>query len=237
LCKKEAIDLIMSENYVKIDASRPSETLGAFVEAQIEQDIVEGVFLPGDRLDEEELSKRLNTSRTPVREALRKLAANGLVTIRPRSGATVSRPSLAMVLDLFEIVSEMEAFAARLAAKRATDTQLAAIQLAHEQCERLAHEGNAGAYFNANRLFHGAIWAASNNVMLVEQIKTVDKRLSPYRRQITFHPTRKQDSQSEHRQIADALTLRQAGVAEKAMRDHVMILSDDAMQLARTLRL
>ncbi|MBU2866031.1 GntR family transcriptional regulator [Pacificibacter marinus] len=219
------------------DNTRPTGTLGALVEAQIEQDIVEGRFLPGDRLDEEELATRLSTSRTPIREALRKLAASGLVTIRPRSGATVSRPSLALVIDLFEVVSELEAFAARLAAQRATDTQLTAIQIAHEDCERLSQSSDAGAYFNANLVFHGAIWSASNNVMLAEQIGTVNKRLSPYRRQITFHPTRKQDSQSEHSQIANALANRKPDVAEKAMRDHVMILSDDALQLARTLRL
>jgi len=221
----------------KNDANQPVGTLGAFVEARIERDIVEGHFLPGDRLDEEELAARLNTSRTPVREALRKLAASGLVTIRPRSGATVSRPSMALVIDLFEIVSELEGFATRLAGQRATDIQLTAVQVAHQNCESLAQSGDAQAYFNANRLFHGAIWVASNNVILVEQIEAVDKRLSPYRRQITFHPTRKQDSQSEHKQIADALAQRLPDVAEKAMRDHVMILSDDALQLARTLRL
>ena len=212
-------------------------TLGESVEARIEQDIVEGTFRPGDRLDEEALSTNLGVSRTPVREALRKLASAGLVTIRPRSGAMVTLLTMAQVIDLFEVVSELEAFAACLAAARATDTQMAAIQTAHRACGDLALAGDARAYFDANAVFHEAIWSAANNPVLAEQIMAVNKRLTPYRRQITFHPGRKQDSQTEHDRIAEALALRQPDVANGAMRDHVMILADDALQLARTLRL
>lgn len=217
--------------------AKPRKTLSENVESQIERDIVEGAFKPGDRLDEEELASRLGVSRTPVREALRKLAAAGLVVIRPRSGATVCRLTMAKIIDLFEVVSELEAFAARLAATRATDTQMEAIQVAHQQCEALARTGDARGYFDANYVFHGAIWAAANNQALVEQIIAVDKRLTPYRRQITFHPGRKQNSQTEHNHIATALSLRQPEIAECAMREHVMILADDALQMARDLRL
>ncbi|WP_158967153.1 GntR family transcriptional regulator [Chachezhania sediminis] len=221
----------------KSDGKIPAVTLAERVESQIEHDIVEGVFRPGDRLDEEELAARLETSRTPIREALRKLAAAGLVTIRPRVGAMVSRPTIAQVVELFEVVAELEAFAARLAAKRATDTQLDLIAAAHARCEALATTGTAAEYFEANRVFHAAIWDAANNLMLVDQLYSVDKRLSPYRRHITFHPGRQQNSQSEHRLVAEALAARQPEAAENAMRDHVMILSDDALQLARNLRL
>lgn len=218
-------------------AKTQGRTLSAVVESQIEQDIIEGVHRPGDRLDEEDLAERLSTSRTPIREALRKLAAVGLVTIQPRSGARVSRPNMAQIIELFEVISALEGFAAKLAATRATDEQLADINAAHATCEDLAQMGDAKAYFDANGVFHGAIWTAANNYMLVDQIIAVDKRLAPYRRQITFHPGRKQDSQSEHALIANALAERQPEIAEKAMREHVMILSDDALQLARDLRL
>ena len=212
-------------------------TLSATVEAKVEQDIVAGRYRPGERLDEAELALKLGVSRTPIREALRKLEATGLVVLRPRSGATVSRPSITEIIDLFEVVSELEAFAARLAANRATDTQLAAIHTAYCACEKLATAGNAQAYFDANRILHGTIWAGANNPVLTEQIMVVDKRLAPYRRQVTFHPARNQDSKSEHDLIALALAQHQPDVAQNAMREHVMILSDDALQLARDLRL
>ncbi|WP_281241187.1 GntR family transcriptional regulator [Ruegeria halocynthiae] len=144
---------------------------------------------------------------------------------------------MAQIVDLFEVVSELEAFAARLAATRATDAQMAAIQIAHDQCGFLARTGDARDYFEANNVFHSAIWAATNNQALIEQIRAADKRLTPYRRQITFYPRRKQDSPSEHKQIAEALALRQPDIAQSAMRDHVMILADDALQMARDLRL
>jgi len=220
------------------DGTAPrGNTLADVVESRIEQEIVEGHIAPGDRLDEEELAARLSTSRTPVREALRKLAASGLVTIRPRAGAHVTRPTMTEIIELFETVSALEAFAARLAAERATVAQLESIQAAHALCNDLAASGDAKAYFEANRVFHNAVWEAANNQVLRQQITAVDKRLSPYRRQITFHPNRTQDSQTEHDQIAQALADRKPEVAEKAMRDHVMILSDDAMQLARDLKL
>ncbi|SNS17551.1 GntR family transcriptional regulator [Tropicimonas sediminicola] len=218
-------------------SARTGGTLAKQVESQIEQDIVEGVFLPGDRLDEEELAARLNTSRTPIREALRTLASIGLVAVRPRSGATVSRPTMSEVIDLFEVVAEMEAFAARLAATRATDAELRTVAEMHDACEREAGTGDAQRYFDANGHFHRSIWEGAHNPMLVEQIRIVDRRVSPYRRQITFHPGRQSSSQTEHRQIADALAARDAEAAAEAMRDHVMILSDDALQLSRHLRL
>ncbi len=212
-------------------------TLAERIEARIEADIVEGRVLPGDRLDEEELAARLSASRTPVREALRKLSASGLVTIRPRAGASVARPTMTDLVDLFEVVAELEAFAARLTCARASDDQLARIAEMHSLCEHEAAHGTAESYFEVNRRFHGAIWDGSNNGALMEQLRLADRRLSPYRRHITFHPGRCKDSQSEHRKIANAIASRSAEAAAAEMRDHVMILSEDAVQLARNLRL
>lgn len=212
-------------------------TLADTAESRIEAEIIEGHLRPGDRLDEEELAARFSTSRTPVREALRSLASIGLVTVRPRAGATVSRPTVTDILELFELVAELEGSAARLACLRATPEQIAAIVASHAICECEATSGSASAYYRANVTFHRAIWAGTNNRVLAEEIARVDRRLSPYRRHITFHPGRQQASQSEHQKIAEALSCRDAETAEKEMRDHVMILSDDALQLARNLRL
>lgn len=214
-----------------------AKTLAERIEDRIETEIVEGRLRPGDRLDEEELATRLSVSRTPIREALRKLASTGLVTIRPRLGASVARPTMAEIIELFELVAELEAFAARLACERADPAQLEEIAMTHAACQKLADAGTAETYFEANRKFHGAIWQGSNNRALVEQLLQIDRRLSPYRRHITFHPGRRHGSQSEHQKIADALVSRDTQSAAAEMRDHVMILSDDALQLARNLRL
>lgn len=212
-------------------------TLANTVETQIERDIVEGKLLPGDRLDEEELAARLSTSRTPVREALRSLASTGLVTIRPRAGAIVSRPTVSEVVELFEVIAELEALAARLACLRARDDRMRTIMEMHELCCKEAETGSADSYYEANILFHRSIWIASENGVLLEQIEQVNRRLTPYRRNITFNPGRKQGSEAEHETITKALGQRDAETAANAMRHHVMILSDDVLHLARNLRL
>lgn len=212
-------------------------TLAKTVESRIEREIFGGTLLPGDRLDEEELAARLSTSRTPVREALRALASTGLVTIRPRVGATVSRPTVCEIVELFEVVAELEAFSARLACQRGRETQMTAIATAHSLCRKEAASGSAESYYEANILFHRAIWIASENAVLLEQTERMNRRLSPYRRNITFNPGRQQGSEAEHETIVAALERRDAQTAGDAMRDHVMILSDDVLHLARNLRL
>lgn len=219
-----------------IDELRP-QTLSESLQRQIEQEIVEGRLKPGDRLDEEALAIRFGASRTPVREALRALASIGLVQTRPRVGASVSRPTVSEIVELFEIVAEMEAFAARLASVRATRAQHTAIMAAHETCQNAAGEDLAESYFEANRQFHRAIWEASGNRMLFDQIMKLDRRLSPYRRFITFNPGRTEGALSEHATIAHAIQSRDAESAASAMRDHVAVLSDDVLLLARNLRI
>lgn len=203
----------------------------------VERDIVLGRFKPGDRLDEEELAKVYATSRTPIREALRSLASVGMVSIRPRRGAVVVRLTVSEIVEAFEIVAELEALAARLACERADDAQIREIGRLHQLCKVAAQSGTAEEYLNANNQFHEAIWKASGNTFLVEQIRLVERRLAPYRHAITFEPGRQARGVEEHEDIAIALSKREPVTAAIAMRKHVMILADDALNLARNLRL
>ena len=204
---------------------------------QIEREIVEGKLLPGDKLDEEVLAARLKASRTPVREALRALASVGLVHIQPRIGATVNKPTVSEVIELFEVVAEMEAAAARLVCVRASDPEIAKIVAQHKSCEDQARSGTADSYFDANTQFHNMIWSAAGNHVLEDQIVLLNRRLSPYRRFVTFKPGRQEEAVAEHAQIADAIQNRNSVVAVVAMREHVTILGSDVIQLARSLRL
>lgn len=218
-------------------ATKTDMTLTQSLSIQIERDIVEGKLLPGDKLDEEVLAARLNASRTPVREALRALAYVGLVRIRPRIGATVNKPTVSEVIELFEVVAEMEATAARLACLRASNAEIAMIAERHEFCEDQARTGTAESYFNANIQFHSMIWSAAGNHVLEDQIVLLDRRLSPYRRFVTFNPGRQQAAIAEHARIATAIQQRDEAAAAAAMREHVAILGSDVVRLARNLRL
>lgn len=217
--------------------TRTDLTLSENLSIQIEQDIVEGRLLPGDRLEEEVLAARFDASRTPVREALRSLGTVGLVRIQPRIGATVSKPTVSEVIELFEVVAEMEAAAARLVCLRARDEDIARIIECHEFCEEQARTGTAESYFDANNKFHRTIWTAAGNYVLEDQIALLDRRLSPYRRFITFNPGRQQEAVAEHARIAEAIRSRDEAATVVAMREHVTVLGSDVVSLARNLRL
>lgn len=218
-------------------ATKTDLTLSQSLCILIEREIVEGKLMPGDKLDEESLAARLNASRTPVREALRALASVGLVRIQPRIGATVNKPTVSEVIELFEVVAEMEAAAARLVCLRASDTEIAMIVAQHKVCEDQARSGSAESYFDANMQFHSLIWSAAGNHVLEDQIVLLDRRLSPYRRFVTFKAGRQEDAIAEHARIADAIQTRNQVAAVAAMREHVTILGSDVVQLARNLRL
>ncbi len=203
----------------------------------LQSEILEGVLRPGDRLEELALSQRFKVSRTPVREALRQLSATRLVELRPRLGAVVASPTAGEVLDLFELVAELEGVAARLASERADDFAIARIEAAHERCLKAARGRSATAYFRVNQEFHHAIHLASGNRALAQEIAALDRRLSPYRRFITFRPGRTDTALHEHEQIVRALEKRNSGLAEAAMRDHVRILGEDTTMLVKGLRL
>ncbi|MFO1057768.1 MAG: GntR family transcriptional regulator [Dongiaceae bacterium] len=205
--------------------------------ATIENEILEGRLKPGERLDEASLTRRFEVSRTPIREALRLLASSRLVELRPRLGATVARPTVGEVVGLFELVAELEGVAARLAVERMEAASLAAIEAAHSACQLAAGGSDAAAYYRVNGDFHGAIHDAARNLVLVEEIGVLDKRLAPYRRFITFRPGRTEEALKEHDQILRALRKRDAGRAALAMRDHVRILGEDALTLAKGLRM
>jgi len=141
------------------------------------------------------------------------------------------------IVELFEVVAELEAMTARLACQRGREEHLTAIATAHDLCRKEAAGGTADSYYEANLVFHRSIWIASENAVLLEETKRMNRRLSPYRRNITFNPGRQQGSEEEHETIVAALARRDSETAEKAMRAHVMILSDDVLHIARNLRL
>lgn len=216
--------------------SRETGTLALELRRAIETQIVDGELKPGQKLDEPVLAAQFEVSRTPVREALRSLAATGLVEFQPRVGAIVARPTVSEVMDLFELVAELEGIAARLACDRMEASDESTIFAALESCRAAASSFDPGDYYRVNGEFHRAIHVAAHNEALSREIASLDKRLSPYRRFITLRPGRTETALREHDCIAEALGNRDGGSAAAAMREHVQILRDDAFTLAKSLR-
>ncbi|CAD0185879.1 putative HTH-type transcriptional regulator YdfH [Ruegeria sp. THAF57] len=177
-----------------------------------------GALLPGDRLREIELSERLGVSRTPVREAIRQLEADGLVTHVPRLGATVRSLDYAEVMELYEMRAVLEGTAARLAARAASDIELDELDVLND---RLAEAGTGPDAVRINKIFHATLLDAAKNRFLTKSTLSLQKAL------LILGPSQLLDSEraasavAEHRRIMAALKARDGAAAESEMRAHI----------------
>ena len=189
----------------------------------LEAEIFAGRLAPGQRLDESKLAARFGVSRTPVREALLQLASIGLVEMRPRQGAVVAAVTIRRLLQMFEVMAELEAFCARLAARRMTPEERRVLEASHRACAEQAERGETDAYYEANRCFHEALYAGAHNRYLEDSTSALRNRLSPYRRFQLNQPGRIKRSLAEHDAVVRAVLAGDPDAAAEAMRDHVAV--------------
>jgi DNA-binding GntR family transcriptional regulator len=213
------------------------ESLSASVVHRLELEILKGQRKPGDRLDERQLADHFGVSRTPVREALQRLAASGLVVSRGRQGLQVAQLSLADLLDAFSVAAEMEALASAQAARRIRPDQRDRLEAAHQACSDAASVRGVDGFYEANLEFHELIAAASHNRILRDELRRLTVKISPYRRTITFQPGRMESSIPEHAQIMQAIFRGDPAQASQVMRSHVTLLGDGLSDLLHFLRL
>ncbi len=202
----------------------------------LENAVLDGHYRPGHRLDPAQLEKEFGCSRTPIREALQALERSGLVQIRPKQGTYVTEMSISDVAERFEVMAELEGMSARLAAGRIEREALGELEVAMQECESYALDGDADAYYYANARFHGVIYDSCGNEYLRQQAHTLKRVLQPYRRLQLRVPDRMRRSLAEHRAIADAIARGDAGAAENTARDHVLVQVKEFSHLVRTWR-
>ena len=188
--------------------------------------ILDGSLPPGLRLDEASLAQQHGVSRTPVREALRQLATSGLIDMRPRKGAVVSKATPDEVEKLFVAMAEMEATCARLAAMSMTPVERRRLQARHEAMLALANAGNPDAYSDANVAFHLAIYAGAHNEPLAEFARSLRRRVAPFRRAQFRVDGRLLRSNHEHDAVVRAILSGDAAGAHAAMLHHVSLVED-----------
>ncbi|WP_245689302.1 GntR family transcriptional regulator [Roseospirillum parvum] len=205
--------------------SRP--TRAERLRRSLEEEIFQGRLKPGDRLDEISLARRFNVSRTPVREALRQLSSSGLVEVRPRLGAVVRVITVDRLAEMFEVMAELEALCARLAAQRMGPDEHAALEQALAACAVEHTQANREAYYEANKVFHDIIYAGAHNAYLAGMAVSLRNQTAPYRRyQLYAREDRIDSSLAEHRSVVMAILEGRAEDAEKAMRAHVTVQGD-----------
>lgn len=201
----------------------------------LEEEILTGVLSPGDRLEELLLAERFGVSRTPIREALFQLSAAGLIEQRPRRGTFVAEVGPRRLMEMFDVMAELEAMCARLAARRAAPEDLAALRAAHEACEQAAERGDCDGYYYENEIFHERIRDASRNEFLIEQASALQKRLKAYRRLQLRARDRVRASFAEHDTIVAAIEAGDAEAAAEAMRGHVAVQGERFADLLASL--
>lgn len=208
----------------------PPQTLANSLHHQLEEAIVAGRIDPGSRLDEQDVAERYGCSRTPVREAFRLLAADRLVELRGRQGAVVRSIGAQALIEMFQVMAELEGLCARLAARRITPAQSAALQGIHARLAA-ASGGGVDAFYDINTEFHEAIYEAAHNAFLADETRRLRNRVAAYRRRVTHMPTRIADTLREHQAVMDAILARDPEAAHRAMRGHLTVLGENLLDL------
>ena len=177
---------------------------------------------PGTWMDEQKLAEEYGISRTPLREALKVLASEGLVDLRPRRGCYVTEISRQDTDDIFPLIAMLEGRCASEAVKQAKPADIAALKGIHEQLESAARDGRINAFFESNQEFHKKIQELSGNRWLLSVIQDLRKVLKLSRLHSLSLEGRLQQSLDEHRLIMAALQAGDAVKAEKLMHDHLL---------------
>lgn len=201
----------------------------------ISAEIATGTLAPGTKLDEETLCERFGASRTPVREALRQLAAQGMVELRPRQGAFVTQLTVELLIEMFETMAFLEAACAALAARRHTAEDRRALKASHEACVAAAQKEDPLLYYEANARLHECLYRASHNQHLETMTLELRNRLEAYRREITFHPGLMALSNTEHGGVLEAVLAMDEQAAAARMSQHLDTLRKDAVSMAQML--
>lgn len=204
---------------VKLDTYKP---LREIVFESIREAIINGTLKQGERLMETQLAEELGVSRTPVREAIRKLELEGLVAMLPRKGAYVAGIMPQDAADILEIRAALEGLAAKLAAERITQEEISELIREIEKIEEALNSGDIESAIEYDTKFHGSLIGSSRNSRLVTMVSNLQEQVQRFRIMLT---TTRQDlmweSCSEHRKIVEALSRRDRFLAQSLAKEHV----------------
>lgn len=191
------------------------------VASRVRDLIIEGRLEPGARIDETALVEQLGVSRTPFREALRTLAAEGLVVIRPSRGAIVRKLAPGEVLSMLELLAEIERLAGRLAIERAEPAELEELLALHERMMARYRERERLAYYKLNQRFHSRVAELSGNAALVEVHENLQARLKRIRFVGNREARRWAGAVADHERMARAVRERDGEALGKALHEHL----------------
>jgi DNA-binding GntR family transcriptional regulator len=214
--------------------SIPRATLHDQVAYRLRELLVEGSIAPGAKLNERELAERLNISRTPLREAIKMLAAEGLVELLPNRGAVAVSLSEQDVLDTFEVMAGLEGLSGELAAQRITDAELAEIKALHYEMLAAHTRRDLSAYYRLNAQIHKAINQAAKNPVLQSTYTLVNARLQALRFRSNQDEAKWKNAVKEHEQMISALSQRDGTALRAVLVQHLHNKRDVVVAQLRT---
>ena len=192
------------------------------VASRLRHMVFERQLVPGEWIDELRLANNWQISRTPLREALKVLASEGLVQLVPRQGCRVTEMSEDDADELFPVMALLEGRCAFEAVRKATPEGIACLRRLHETLEAHAATRNVDGYYRANGEFHSSVQALADNRWLDRATNDLRKFLRLLRGRQLNWPGRIEDSINEHRVLIAAIEQRDAERAERVMHDHLM---------------
>jgi DNA-binding GntR family transcriptional regulator len=199
----------------------PRATLHEQVAYRLRELLVEGHIPPGAKLNERELAERLSVSRTPLREAIKMLAAEGLVELLPNRGAVAVSLSEQDVLDTFEMMAGLEGISGELAAQRITDAELAEIKALHYEMLAAHTRCDLSGYYRLNAQIHQAINRAAKNPVLQATYTQVNARLQALRFRSNQDEAKWKNAVQEHAEMVDALARRDSAALRTVLVAHL----------------
>jgi len=213
--------------------SIPRQVLHQEVATRLRQRIVEGHLAPGTKLNERELSESLKVSRTPLREAIKMLAAEGLVELLHNRGAVVAQMSQQDVADTFEVIAGLEGQSGALAAQRITEDELGEIRALHYEMLAAYTRRDLTTYYRINAQIHTLINAAARNTVLTQTWRTVNARLQALRFRSNVDEAKWKRAVKEHERMVELLAQRDAIGLRDLLVTHLEHKRDAVIELMR----
>lgn len=203
------------------------------VAARLRSMLVEGRIAPGAKLNERELCEQLRVSRTPLREAIKLLAAEGLVDLLPNRGAVAVKLTEADVLNTFEMLAMLEGMSGELAAQRITDAELAELRALHFEMLACHARRDLSGYYRLNALIHTGINEAARNPVLATTYRSINARVQSLRFRTNQDDAKWAHAVQEHEQMIAALQARDAPALRQVLEGHVLRKRDAVLALLR----
>jgi len=206
------------ENILKIEGY---ELLSQKVYRALKTEIIKGSLKPGTKLSEGKIAKQMEVSRTPIREALRELAAEGFVKISPNQGVVVSNASVEDVQEVLRIRGVLEGLAARLATKMISEEEIKELEKYQKQMEYYTKKDDVLAFSEMDAEFHELILNICGNNKLIQIRKNISDQAHRYRIRSLSIPGRLKYSLKEHQEIVEALKRKDAEQADRLSQKHI----------------